>query len=196
MITVLCYPRSGSTLLQCFLTNHKPSLPNKKLHGHDIVNNNISGLHGDSHWIIMLIRNYKEGILSHLTRDDDQFDMEKINQAFMYYTKVLNTYEKSTCKKTFQYYEDLIEDPVKVLNDISNTFGFNFDHIIENIDIYLDRGRSQYIKRHGPTQTNGKEKIHFSSSIKHNYNFDWDQKMKQLNPILYNKYLSHYGDIT
>ena len=191
MLTTLAYPRSGSTLIQFLLNYASPPIITDKLHGHDMINKDIDAFNDKE--LLVLIRNYKECIMSHLTRDDNQLDVSKIKKAFEQYIKVLEVYEASTCKKHLIYYEELITYPATTLQSAADYFGYNIKQVIEKLDYYLAASRQNYISKLGKTQTSGKETIHFTPLTQH-YNFNWDKEISSLNPELYDKYLKIYGD--
>ena len=123
MLTTLGYPRSGSTLVQFLLSHAQPAPRTIKKHGHDMINSGRDSISDGE--LLVLIRNYKECIMSHLTRDDDQHNTSKIQQAFKQYIKVLEVYEASTCKKGICYYENLINNPYQAMKNIADLFVYN-----------------------------------------------------------------------
>jgi hypothetical protein len=143
--------------------------------------------------LLVLIRNYKECIMSHLTRDDDQHDVAKVQEAFRQYIKVLEVFENSTVRKYWIYYEDLIQDPGPTIKGIANHFGYNLDNVLNDLDHFLEASRQDYIRRLGTPQTSGKEAVYFSPLTEH-YDFDWDHEMYCLNPEFYDRYLKIYGE--
>jgi hypothetical protein len=129
--------------------------------------------------------------MSHLSRDDDQNDKEKIDEAFKQYMKVLEVYTASTCHKTFFYYEDLIRWPKWIVRCLADYFDLNMSHIIDNIDAYVEDSRKNYKKTLGNPQTDGKSATYFEP-LTEKYDFDWDDEVRNLNPKLYDSYLSAY----
>ena len=198
MLIILGYPRSGSTMMQYLLEQAWPTtfltMPTtKKVHGHDMINSSHNSI-SHNHSLLMILRDYKECILSHLTRDNDQCDLQKVDAAFVEYVKVLEVYEKSEANKTLVYYEDLITDAglAHELKRIGNHFNLMVDSIIRNLYHYRARAMQNYVNELGATQTTGQEKVHFAP-LTANHCFDWDQTMRDMNPLLYDKYLVHYG---
>jgi hypothetical protein len=191
MLNTLAYPRSGSTLIQFLLRYANPPIATTKLHGHDMFNMKKDAVDDK---LLTIIRNYKECIMSHLTRDDDQHNITKIKEAFVQYIKVLEVFENSECTKCLIYYEDLITNPTSTLQKIANCFGYDIKRVLDNLDVLLEESRQSYIRELGTTQTSGKTIIHFTPITKH-YKFDWDHEVRNLNPELYDKYLKLYGEI-
>ena len=191
MLITIGYPRSGSTLVQFLLNYASPPVVTTKLHGHDLINSGLDAIHDGE--LLLLIRNYKECIMSHLTRDDDQHDVSKIKEAFRQYIKVLEVYEASICKKHWIYYEELVTDPATTLQGVANYFDYNMKRVIEELDYYLAASRRSYISKLRQPQTSGKETIYFTPLTKL-YDFDWDAEMYYATPELYDKYLKIYGD--
>jgi len=192
ILITLGYPRSGSTMMQFLLNHAHGDLQIRKIHGHNLLENGIIGFTSKTRGVLLILRNYKECILSHLIRDDDQKDLDKLGNAFIQYMKAVEVFHASNVPRLFVYYEDLITNLAGEMTKIAKHFDLQMDHVINNIDTYRTKSMTQYNKVFGKSQTDGKTPAHFTP-LTNDYDFNWDEQMRQLNPRLYDAYLIRYG---
>jgi hypothetical protein len=64
-----------------------------------------------------------------------------------------------------------------------------------NMDAHLAQSKQRYEQGLGKCMTDGKQIVHFTPLTKKFYDFDWDERMRNMNPKLYDKYLKHYGEM-
>lgn len=194
---VLGYPRSGTTLTQCCLNSMQPSIQTAKLHGHDIVRKGWTPgyLTHKYPYLILVIRNYRECVMSQLTRGDQQNDPARIKVAFIEYMIGISTYDKYKNKKTVIYYEDFITKPVEIVTQLGAFLNTKYSHMTEDIDAFMEFSSNNYKQRLGNPLTSGREVQHFTPITYSNYDFDWQKEIRHLNEDLYDKYLSRYGEV-
>jgi len=179
-------------MVQYMLLHAKPKVAVEKLHGHDMLNKNIDSF-GHECVLLMILRNYKECIMSHLSRHGNEHKPERIELAYTHYAKILSVYWNTRVPKILFYYEDIITQPVKYIQQIAEYFGTDVSHIVADMNGYLTRSRESYMGALGNCQTDGKQTIHFTPLTKE-YDFDWDQRMRDTAPGLYDEYLTRYGE--
>jgi len=194
---ILGYPRSGTTMTQCCLYHMMPRIVSSKIHGHDIIRNDWTPkyLARTFNHFVLVIRNYRECVMSQLARGNEQNDLAKIKTAFVELMIGLSTYEKSQMHKTFIYYEDFVVDPITTVIHLGEFLGVGYQHIVNDVDNFLEFSSNDYKARLGSPLTNGKDVLHFTPLTYENYDFDWDKEVRHLNEDLYDKYLSRYGEV-
>jgi FkbM family methyltransferase len=232
-VILLSYPRSGSTWLRyCieFLTkrltigyvNPGVSMENGlgklvdigvdctkspilyKRHGH--TPNEKSSWDMDHDKLILLVRNYKECMVRHLSGSTSDLDASLYSQTQGYrdgsldYIGCLQIYEEWRGTKIRLYYEDLIRDPepqlVRVLQllNVDDTY---LPELMKNLDFHKKQSVKIYAGEEGHVSYT---KGHTDSLLFHSRNLDekrkrrWDQHLQDRYPDLVRKHLDRYRE--
>jgi len=155
--------------------------------------------------LILILRNYKDVYISNIILrmynkkiSDVDFSYNKMmefeyNSFFDDYYNLIKFYDNFKNEKLLIYYEDLMENNIIIKNIIDfilprNNFIINKE-IIDNIS---KKSKNKYKKNAG-IKTEKIKNLHTIFTIEQNNNID--NKFREYNPKLYDKYLDRYRKI-
>lgn len=150
--------------------------------------------------LILIIRDYKECIISHLRKinKDKEIDSLTFQHELNLYFKLLNYYDNFEGKKMIIYYEDLIQKTDEVLNqlknfipNIQNSFYLDF---LKNIDHHCYLSSNGKNRSWGGSNSNREISFHFTNSNpseKKNI-LDTIKIFRKTHTPLFRKYLKPY----
>ena len=204
MIYLLNYPRSGSYLLTHMLD--RCGLEVRKLH-ELLIYQHLPLKKGEG--LVLLVRDFKECLLNHNFRRgiidnpnfvftkkhiDVMFGMrfEKAYRA-MQYMENLVLFDMIRGNKILIHYEDLIEKKYAVIAEILDKFSANMDCwsklALLDWDVEAEKVKKVY---QGPLLSEGKGAIHHVHKIQ--YPVYLRDRLRELNPKIFDKYLKRYDD--
>ncbi len=154
--------------------------------------------------LILIVRNYKECIPSHIQRikkDPLTFSeiINRISTTESYYFRNLQIYDRYRGKKILIYYEDLIKDPANTLKQISkfiNKEPLNLMDFINNLPLHKNIV-IEYYQTIGKFEsiTRGDVELYFSSKLSKQQNVEIDKLVESKYPYITRKYLSRYKEL-
>lgn len=145
--------------------------------------------------LILLLRNYKEVIIRH-HNEGVKPEGEEIFSHVPDYMNLIDFYDKFEKEKLIIYYIDFIEKPRETLVNILYFLKEEYSvEKFENFFASFESHKSNCINiyaAHGHSYTKGKETIFHSKSLSENDNIIWDNIVRGVNPIIFDKYLTRY----
>lgn len=204
-VMILSYPKSGSNFLNYCI---------KQLYGKDLWKNHAQSPEfwnngpwpiEDADWplnMILILRNYKECILSGANKKDFKFIKSHLlgerttlgkKHVFDYIT-ILKYYDELQKDKMLIYYEDLITDPHKELQRVIlflkkyQMKTDKFESFINNISDH----RQKSLQGYRGNITDGNTLIQHSNGMRSEDRIKTDNYLLEKYPELWNKYLKRY----
>ena len=160
--------------------------------------------------LLLIVRNYKEAIISEMKQHATSIiNWSSIKEEVNKYISTLVTYDKYPYEKKIIYYEDMISNPSKTLEESINNFSGrnsglsdddmkeNLDSLLENYETHFEESISSYKRGTGSALSGGKSGLfHSLEKGKGHELYDFiENHILQNAPEIYKKYLQRYrGD--
>lgn len=142
--------------------------------------------------LIVAVRNYKECIIRDrysLEESNLPFDLEEQSRLYM---DTIAYYTGHPGPKLLIFYEDLLDEPVVAITGLARLLDVpeeTCNRFLERYEEHRDRSIQNY-----PSHTKGRAKIYHSLGLSPLERRAWDRQVRELNPALYDRYLTRYRE--
>lgn len=142
--------------------------------------------------LIVAVRNYKECIIRqryHLEESKLPFNLEAESRLYM---DPMAYYTGHPGPKLLLFYEDLLDEPVGAITSLARFLDSpeeTCSRFLERYEEHRDRSIRAY-----PSHTQGRAKIHHALGLSPLERRAWDRQVYELNPALYDRYLTRYRE--
>ena len=142
--------------------------------------------------LIVAVRNYKECIIR------DRYWLEESNLPFdlgtqsRLYMDPIAYYTGHPGPKLLLFYEDFLDEPVGAVTGLARLLDVpeeTCNRFLERYEEHRDRSIQDY-----PSHTLGRAKIYHSLTLSPVERRAWDRRVRELNPALYDRYLTRYRE--
>jgi len=185
----LSYPRSGATFLQFLIRRAQP--PSYKTLVHNKLHPNSQSFYAPNitDIVILILRNYKECIIRHHITQLQNIDLDESIPAYFW---AIEAFEKFQKTKHLIYYEDFITDTTSELVKLVPILKLNFSKIINNIESFRQESKIEYTKNKQNMSLSNDKLVFHSNKLSKEKQKQWDDKFRQYDPVLFDKYLERY----
>jgi len=159
-----------------------------------------------SRGFILLLRNYKEVIVRHNKQDktDDpdflfyqslvRMPDEQSNPAVSYIHPIFLYDNWSGGPKHIVYYEDLMEKPHEIIEELGEVMNFETKEFLENYDYHKNHSIQAYDKEEGSWTKGGEIKDAYKDDLTDEQRKAWDAHLRENFPYLFAAFLKRYAD--
>lgn len=211
----ISYPGSGASWIRYIIQIGKnlsvksmsdfKGLASDKQNYYCIKDHHATSINPD-HNLILILRNYKECILSNHYKtkifnfnnkqyviNTDYTKTTNLKACIHWYMNNLKLYDAFSNNKHLIYYEDMINDPRKMLLELQEFTQLDLGDIIDNLVYHQNKCKELYTKHWRKPHTDGKTAKYHTNKLTYDQQLEWDQLFYDYNPDLYKKYLKQYA---
>lgn len=146
--------------------------------------------------LILLLRNYKECIIRQGNDYNDAI-LGKHKGKYNYMGNIHQFDLWTKEKRLLIYYEDLLTHPEKELRKIVAFMGLDenkLNSFMEKYEYYRDSSIQAYHTLQDPSASKGKDLLYHSRQRPKERMKEWDERIKESHPDMFEKYLKRYAE--
>lgn len=149
----------------------------------------------DAQYLILVVRDYKECLLSHENYEKSVQFLADPDCFLIHNLRVFHNWDPE--KRLLIYYEDLMQRPLEVYEQIADFFGEgheNIESFFEEIPQHKKNALALYARDAKPPVSEGKD-LHFhANTLSFEQRKHLDTVCEQADPEIYALYLAHYRE--